>query len=41
VAGARREAARLAARAVEHLGRAEVPTTALEALAGYIASRQS
>jgi geranylgeranyl pyrophosphate synthase len=41
VAGARREAARLAARAVEHLGRAEVPTTALGALAGYIASRQS
>ncbi|HET6579983.1 MAG TPA: farnesyl diphosphate synthase, partial [Gemmatimonadales bacterium] len=41
VAGARQEAARLAARAVEHLGRAGVPTTALGALAGYIASRQS
>ncbi|HET6577589.1 MAG TPA: polyprenyl synthetase family protein [Gemmatimonadales bacterium] len=41
VAGARREAARLAARAVEHLGRAGVPTSALAALAGYIASRQS
>ena len=41
VAGARREAARLAARAVQHLGRAGVPATALAALAGYIASRNS
>ena len=41
VAGARREARRLAARAVEHLGQAGLPSTALGALAGYIADRQS
>ena len=41
IAGARREAARLAARAVEQLGRAAMPSTALAALAEYIASRQS
>jgi geranylgeranyl pyrophosphate synthase len=41
VAGARREARRLAARAVEHLDRAGLPSTALGALAGYIADRQS
>jgi geranylgeranyl pyrophosphate synthase len=41
VAGARREARRLAARAIEHLGQAGLPSTALGALAGYIADRQS
>jgi geranylgeranyl pyrophosphate synthase len=41
VAGARREAARLAARAVEQLGRAAIPSAALAALAEYIANRQS
>ena len=41
IAGARREAARLAARAVEQLGQAAMPSTALAALAEYIASRQS
>jgi geranylgeranyl pyrophosphate synthase len=41
IAAARREAERLAGRAVEHLERAGLPTTALGALAGYIASRKS
>ncbi len=41
VEGARREAERLARRAVEHLDRAGVPSTALGALAGYIVSRNS
>jgi geranylgeranyl diphosphate synthase, type II len=38
---ARREAERLARRAVEHLDRAGVPSGALGALAGYIVSRNS
>ena len=41
VDGAREEAERLARRAIEHLERAGVPTTALGPLAGYIASRNS
>jgi farnesyl diphosphate synthase/geranylgeranyl diphosphate synthase type II len=41
VDGARAEAERLAARAIEHLARADVSTTALGPLAGYIASRSS
>jgi geranylgeranyl pyrophosphate synthase len=39
--GARREAERLAQRAMGHLGRAGVPSGALGALAGYIVSRNS
>jgi geranylgeranyl pyrophosphate synthase len=41
VDGARREAAGLAQRAVERLDRARLPSGALGALAGYIASRNS
>ena len=41
VDGARREAATLAARAVEHLERAGVPSRALGALAQYIVTRES
>jgi geranylgeranyl pyrophosphate synthase len=41
VEAARREAERLARRAVEHLDRAGVPSGALGALAGYIVSRNS
>ena len=41
VDGARREADALARSAVEHLDRAGLPSGALGALAGYIASRKS
>jgi geranylgeranyl pyrophosphate synthase len=41
IEGARAEAQRLAARAVEHLDRAGVPSEALGALAGYIVNRTS
>ena len=41
IEGARTEAQRLAHRAVSHLDEAGVPSTALGALAGYIASRTS
>jgi len=41
VDGARREAATLAQRAVEHLDRAGLPSAALGALAGYIVRRTS
>jgi geranylgeranyl pyrophosphate synthase len=41
IEGARAEAQRLAARAVDHLDRAGVPSEALGALAGYIVNRTS
>ena len=41
VEGAREEAQRLARRAIEHLERAGLPSTALGPLAGYIAARSS
>jgi geranylgeranyl pyrophosphate synthase len=41
IEGARREAERLALSAVAHLDRAGIPSAALGALAGYIASRNS